>query len=60
MTRQDAIAAAEAQDVARAVASGADRAGLQTIGIEDIPVAYLLGNAIRVRVRIADETRSSD
>src|SRR4051812_5504852 len=58
MTRQDAIAAAEAQAVARAVASGADRASLQTIEIEDIPVAYLPGNAIRVRVRVAGEINS--
>src|SRR3954468_4840398 len=41
MARQDAIAAAEAQAVARAVASGAERASLETIEIEDIPVAYL-------------------
>ena len=45
MTRQEAIAAAEAQAVARAVAAGADRASLQTIEIEDIRVAYLPGNA---------------
>ena len=60
MTRQDAIAAAEAQAVERAVASGADRASLQTIEIEDIPVAYLPGNAIRVRVRVAGEIGSPD
>ena len=53
MTRQDAIAASEAQAVERAVAPRADRASLHTIEIEDIPVAYLLGNAIRVRVRVA-------
>ena len=58
MTRQDAIAAAEAQAVERAVAAGADRASLQTIEIEDIPVAYLPGNAIRVRVRVAGEIGS--
>jgi len=60
MTRQDAIAAAEAQAVERAVASGADRASLQTIEIEDIPVAYLPGNAIRVRVRVAGEIGAPD
>lgn len=58
MTREAAIAAAEAQAVARAVASGADRTSLQTIEIEDIPVAYLPGNAIRVRVRIAGDIGS--
>ena len=56
MTRQDAIAAAEAQAVARAVAPRADRASLQTIEIEDIPVAYLLGNAIGARPRRRRDT----
>src|SRR4051812_35519968 len=62
MTRQDAIAAAEAQAIARAVAPGADRAGLQTIEIEVIPVAYLPGNAnrVRVRVRVAGEIGAPD
>ena len=59
MTRQDAIAAAEAQDVARR-RFRADRASLQTIEIEDIPVAYLPGNAIRVRVRVAGEIGAPD
>jgi N-methylhydantoinase A/oxoprolinase/acetone carboxylase beta subunit len=58
MTRRDAIAAAEAQAIARAVAAGADRASLETIEIEDIPVAYLPGNALRVRIRVAGEIGS--
>jgi hypothetical protein len=58
MTRQDAIATAEAQAVERAVAAGADRASLHTIEIEDIPLAYLPGNAIRVRIRVAGEIGS--
>jgi N-methylhydantoinase A/oxoprolinase/acetone carboxylase beta subunit len=55
MSRDDAIAAAEAQAVARAVAAGADRATLQTVDVEDMPLAYLPGNALRVRVRVAGE-----
>ena len=58
MTREAAIAAAEAQAIARAVAAGADRASLETIEIEDIPVAYLPGNALRVRIRVAGEIGS--
>lgn len=57
MTRADAIAAAEAQAIARAVAAGADRARLQTVDIEDMPLAYLPGNALRVRVRVAGAMR---
>src|SRR5438874_8352229 len=57
MTRDDAIAAAEAQAIERAVAAGADRATLQTVDVEDMPIAYLPGNALRVRVRVAGEMR---
>jgi N-methylhydantoinase A/oxoprolinase/acetone carboxylase beta subunit len=55
MRREDAIAAAEAQAVERAVAAGADRGSLQTVDVEDMPLAYLPGNALRVRVRVAGE-----
>ncbi len=55
LTRGEAIAAAEAQANERAVAAGADRDTLQTIEIEDMPLAYLPGNALRVRVRVAGE-----
>ncbi|MBV9015481.1 MAG: hydantoinase/oxoprolinase family protein [Alphaproteobacteria bacterium] len=53
MIRDDAIAAAETQAIERAVAAGADRASLQTVDVEDMPLAYLPGNALRVRVRVA-------
>jgi N-methylhydantoinase A/oxoprolinase/acetone carboxylase beta subunit len=57
MQREDAIAAAEAQAIERAVAAGADRASLQTVDVEDMPLAYLPGNALRVRVRVAGEMK---
>jgi hypothetical protein len=57
MRREDAIAAAEAQAKERAVAAGADRASLQTVDVEDMPIAYLPGNALRVRVRVAGDMR---
>jgi N-methylhydantoinase A/oxoprolinase/acetone carboxylase beta subunit len=59
MTRAEAIAAAEAQAVERARAAGADPATIQTIEIEDMPLAYLPGNALRVRVRVAGEMAST-
>ncbi|MBV8888545.1 MAG: hydantoinase/oxoprolinase family protein [Alphaproteobacteria bacterium] len=59
ISRTDAIAAAEAQAIARAVAAGADRATLQTIEVEDMPIAYLPGNALRVRLRVAGDLRRS-
>jgi hypothetical protein len=54
-TRAAALAAAAAIAAERAVAAGADRATLTTIESEDMPIAYLPGNALRVRVRVAGE-----
>jgi N-methylhydantoinase A/oxoprolinase/acetone carboxylase beta subunit len=53
--REEAIAAAEAEARDRAVAAGADRVSLTTVDVEDLPLAYLPGNALRVRVRVAGE-----
>jgi N-methylhydantoinase A/oxoprolinase/acetone carboxylase beta subunit len=57
--RAEAIALAEAQARDRAIAAGADRASLATVDVEDMPLAYLPGNALRVRVRVAGEMASS-
>jgi N-methylhydantoinase A/oxoprolinase/acetone carboxylase beta subunit len=57
--RVTAIAAAEEQARDRAVAAGADRASLETVDVEDMPLAYLPGNALRVRVRVAGEIHPS-
>jgi N-methylhydantoinase A/oxoprolinase/acetone carboxylase beta subunit len=59
MTRAEAIAAAEAQAIQRARAAGADPATIATVEIEDMPLAYLPGNALRVRVRVAGELKSA-
>ena len=56
--RAEAIALAEVQARERAVAAGADRASLDTVDVEDMPLAYLPGNALRVRVRVAGEMAS--
>jgi N-methylhydantoinase A/oxoprolinase/acetone carboxylase beta subunit len=53
LAREVAIARAEVEARERAVAAGADAAGLETVDIEDLPLAYLPGNALRVRVRVA-------
>jgi N-methylhydantoinase A/oxoprolinase/acetone carboxylase beta subunit len=55
MTREAAIAAAQAQAVDRAVAAGAARASVETVDVDDMPIAYLPGNALRVRVRVSGE-----
>jgi N-methylhydantoinase A/oxoprolinase/acetone carboxylase beta subunit len=57
LDRGAAIAAAETQARERAVAAGADPETLATVDVEDMPLAYLPGNALRVRVRVAGEMR---
>jgi N-methylhydantoinase A/oxoprolinase/acetone carboxylase beta subunit len=58
LTRSEAIASANAIAADRAVAAGADRATLQTIETEDMPIAYLPGNSLRVRVRVVGDVAS--
>src|SRR6185312_4166285 len=55
LTRVGAIAAAQGIANDRAVAAGADRKTLQTIESEDMPLAYLPGNSVRVRVRVVGD-----
>lgn len=51
MSRDEAIADAKHEATERAVAAGADRESIQIVDVEDVPLAYLPGNATRVRVK---------
>ena len=51
MPREEGLAAAERLAAERAIAAGADPQSLSVIDVEDIPIAYLPGNARRIRVR---------
>jgi len=51
-----AIAQATALAQARAAAAGADERSLTTVEVEDLPIAYLPGDARRVRVRVIGDT----
>jgi len=53
LTRDEAIAAALEIAERKAISAGADPRSLKTIEIEDMPIAYLPGNSLRVRVRVA-------
>jgi N-methylhydantoinase A/oxoprolinase/acetone carboxylase beta subunit len=55
LTRVEALSAAQGIANDRAVAAGADRATLTTIESEDMPLAYLPGNSVRVRVRVVGD-----
>jgi N-methylhydantoinase A/oxoprolinase/acetone carboxylase beta subunit len=59
VTRRDAIAAATALAAEHAVAAGADASTLKTIETEDMPLSYLPGNSLRVRVRMVGDVTSS-
>lgn len=50
--RRDAVLdEAKAEAVERAVANGADRGSVMIVDVDEVPMAYLPGNATRVRVK---------
>jgi len=53
--RDVALGEAQAEATRRAIEAGADAGSVQTLDVEDIPIAYLPGNARRVRVRVVGE-----
>lgn len=58
MERQDVIRIAREAAIENAVNAGAERDTIQVIEVEDLPLSYLPGNAIRARVRVVGEARS--
>lgn len=54
-TRADALAAAEREARANAIAAGALAEPIEVIEREDVPLAYLPGNATRIRVRVVGD-----
>jgi len=59
VTRSEAIAAARELAGARAIEAGADSDSLALVEAEDTPIAYLPGNAMRVRVKVVGDIRST-
>ena len=52
LTREQAMDQARQLAEQRAVAAGADSSTLKLVDIEDLPIAYLPGNSMRVRARV--------
>jgi N-methylhydantoinase A/oxoprolinase/acetone carboxylase beta subunit len=50
-TRAAAIEEAKAEAVEKAVLAGAERDGIRIVDVEDVPLAYLAGDATRIRVK---------
>lgn len=55
VSREEAIASAERTACERGVEAGADPSSLQVVEVEDLPLAYLPGNARRVRARVVGD-----
>ena len=55
MSRDAALAQAKALAEERAVHGGADAATLKLVDVEDLPLAYLPGGALRVRARVVGD-----
>src|SRR5438477_358153 len=49
--RDQALEAAESEASSKAIAAGADPTTIRVVDVEDIPLSYLPGNALRVRVK---------
>jgi N-methylhydantoinase A/oxoprolinase/acetone carboxylase beta subunit len=50
-SREAALQTAKDEAIGNAVAAGADPATIEIVDVEDVPLAYLPGNATRVRVK---------
>jgi hypothetical protein len=57
MDRAAAIAAARERAEASAVRAGAEPGSIEVVELEDIPLAYLPGNSLRVRARVVGNVR---
>lgn len=55
LTREQAIAEAQAVATARAIDAGARADSIKLIDKEDVPLAYLPGNATRIRVKVVGD-----
>ena len=59
LTREQALGKARALAAERAAKSGADTSSLAVVEQEDIPLAYLPGNSLRVRVRVVGDVAAN-
>ena len=51
--REAAVAEASHEAIDRAVSAGASKEGVQVVGIDEVPLAYLTNPAVRIRVKAA-------
>lgn len=51
MSREEALEAAKKEASGRAIAAGADASTIEIVDVEEVPLAYLPGNATRIMVK---------
>lgn len=56
-TRDQVLELAKGEAVDSAVAAGAEPDGVQIVEVDEVPIAYLPGNAVRVRVKAVGDLR---
>ncbi len=59
VSREEAIERATALAREKAVSGGASVESLRVVDVEDLPLAYLPGNSLRVRVRVVGDAASA-
>jgi N-methylhydantoinase A/oxoprolinase/acetone carboxylase beta subunit len=55
LSRDEALEQAREQATEKAVAAGASRGSVEIVDVEEVPLAYLPGNATRIRVKAVGE-----
>ncbi|MFZ0214313.1 MAG: hydantoinase/oxoprolinase family protein [Candidatus Dormiibacterota bacterium] len=51
LSREEALEQAREEATAKALAAGADAGSMQIVDVEEVPLAYLPSNAVRIRVK---------
>jgi N-methylhydantoinase A/oxoprolinase/acetone carboxylase beta subunit len=60
MGREEAIGRARKEAEDKAVTAGADPSTVQVVDVEEVPLAYLPSNAVRIRVKAVGDLRLGD
>lgn len=55
MSRDDLLLEAKKIATQRAVSAGANESTVKVVDVEDLPLAYMPGNAVRARVRVVGD-----
>ena len=51
VSREEALASAKQEAIDKTVGAGADPATVEIVEVEEVPLAYLPSNAVRVRIK---------